>query len=91
MLTTQAFNALLKTLEEPPAHIIFIFATTEPQKIPKTILSRCQRFDYKKVSNKKIAERLRFIADQENIKITDEALLEIAILSDGGVRDSIAF
>ena len=90
MLTTQAFNALLKTLEEPPAHIIFIFATTEPQKIPKTILSRCQRFDYKKVSNQKIAERLRFIANQENIKITDEALLEIAILSDGGVRDSIS-
>lgn len=90
MLTTQAFNALLKTLEEPPSHIIFIFATTEPQKIPKTILSRCQRFDYKKVNNTKIAERLRYIADQEGINITDDALLEIAVLSDGGVRDSIS-
>lgn len=90
MLTNQAFNALLKTLEEPPPHIIFIFATTEPHKIPKTILSRCQRFDYKKVSNNKIVERLKFITESEKIKITDDALYEIARLSDGGMRDSIS-
>ena len=90
MLTNQAFNALLKTLEEPPSHIIFIFATTEPQKIPRTILSRCQRFDYKKVSVKSISERLKIIAEKENIDISDEALCEIARLSDGGVRDSIS-
>lgn len=90
MLTNQAFNALLKTLEEPPQHVIFIFATTEPQKIPKTILSRCQRFDYKKVNYKQIADRLKFISEKENIKISDDALTEIAKLSDGGVRDSIS-
>lgn len=89
MLTTQAFNALLKTLEEPPAHIIFIFATTEPHKIPRTILSRCQKFDFKKISNKDIVNRLRYIAEIESINITDEALNEIAILADGGLRDSI--
>jgi len=90
MLTTQAFNALLKTLEEPPKHIIFIFATTEPQKLPQTILSRCQRFDYKKVSNDEIVRRLKYIAQQENINIDDESLYEIAKLSDGGMRDSIS-
>jgi DNA polymerase-3 subunit gamma/tau len=90
MLTTQAFNALLKTLEEPPKHIIFIFATTEPQKLPQTILSRCQRFDYKKVSNDEIVRRLKFIAEQENINIDEESLYEIAKLSDGGMRDSIS-
>ncbi len=89
MLTNQAFNALLKTLEEPPSHIIFIFATTEPHKIPRTILSRCQRFDFKKISNKHIVERLKHIAEIENIKITEEALNEIAVLADGGLRDSI--
>ena len=90
MLTTQAFNALLKTLEEPPAHAIFIFATTEYYKIPKTILSRCQRFDFKKVSEKEIFDRLKYIADKEKIKVSDDALNEIAILSDGGMRDSIS-
>lgn len=90
MLTNQAFNALLKTLEEPPSHIIFIFATTEPHKIPKTILSRCQRFDYKRVSVNKIVERLKYIAHEEQINVTDEALYEIAKLSDGGMRDSIS-
>ncbi len=90
MLTTQAFNALLKTLEEPPAHIIFIFATTEPHKIPRTILSRCQKFDFKKISNKNIVSRLRHIADIESIDITDDALNEIAVLADGGLRDSIS-
>ena len=90
MLTTQAFNALLKTLEEPPAHAIFIFATTEYYKIPKTILSRCQRFDFKKVSEKDIYNRLKYIAEQEKINVSDDALNEIAILSDGGMRDSIS-
>ena len=89
MLTTSAFNALLKTLEEPPKHVIFILATTEPFKIPVTILSRCQRFDFKKISVDDIVSRLRAIADAENIKIKDEILKEIAILSDGGMRDSI--
>ena len=90
MLTNQAFNALLKTLEEPPKHIIFIFATTEPHKIPTTILSRCQRFDFKKIHDEKIVKRLKQIVEIEQIKITDEALKEIAFLSDGGLRDSIS-
>ena len=90
MLTTQAFNALLKSLEEPPAHIIFIFATTEIHKIPKTILSRCQRFDYKKVSDENIVKRLKYICEQEKIKIEEESLYEIAKLSDGGMRDSVS-
>ncbi len=90
MLTTQAFNALLKTLEEPPEHVIFILATTEPQKIPKTILSRCQRFDFKKLSIDEIVSRLKYISDKEKINITDIALKEIALLCDGGMRDSIS-
>jgi DNA polymerase III, subunit gamma and tau len=90
MLTNQAFNALLKTLEEPPAHIIFIFATTEPHKIPTTILSRCQRFDFKRISTQKIVERLDVIIKEEKIKIKEQALKEIAILSDGGMRDAIS-
>jgi len=89
MLTTGAFNALLKTLEEPPAHIIFILATTDPHKIPETILSRCQRLDFKKISNNAIVENLRKIAKLENIEIEEEALNEIAQLSDGGMRDSV--
>ena len=90
MLSTGAFNALLKTLEEPPAHVIFILATTEPQKLPSTILSRCQRYDFKRISNNMIVERLKFICDQEKIEITDDALNEIARISDGGMRDSIS-
>ena len=90
MLTVGAFNALLKTLEEPPAHIIFILATTEPHKIPATILSRCQRFDFKRIAPKKIVERLKYISQVENINITDDALYEIARLSEGGMRDSIS-
>ncbi len=90
MLTVGAFNALLKTLEEPPAHIIFILATTDPHKIPNTILSRCQRFDFEKISEKDIVERLNTIVRTENISITEEALYEIARLSDGGMRDSIS-
>ncbi|MDO4963109.1 MAG: DNA polymerase III subunit gamma/tau [bacterium] len=89
MLSTAAFNALLKTLEEPPKHIIFILATTEPHKIPMTILSRCQRFDFKKISINDIIKRLEYICGQENIKITLKALNLIATLSDGGLRDSI--
>ena len=89
MLTAGAFNALLKTLEEPPAHIIFILATTEAHKIPATILSRCQRFDFKKIPENKIVERLEDISKKENIEITSEALHAIAQLSDGGMRDSI--
>ena len=89
MLTTGAFNALLKTLEEPPAHIIFILATTEPHKIPATILSRCQRFDFKKIPENQIIARLKDIKKKEKIDISDEALSAIADLSDGGMRDSI--
>lgn len=73
MLSTGAFNALLKTLEEPPAHVKFILATTEPQKLPATILSRCQRFDFKKISNDNIEKRLNFVCEQSNIDITPEA------------------
>jgi len=90
MLTVGAFNALLKTLEEPPAHIIFVLATTEPHKIPATILSRCQRFDFKRISPNKLVERLNFISQAENINITDQALYEIARLSEGGMRDAIS-
>ena len=90
MLTTGAFNALLKTLEEPPSHIIFILATTEPHKIPLTILSRCQKFDFKKIDVKEIVERLKEIVKKENIQIAEEALFEIAELSDGGMRDAIS-
>ncbi len=90
MLTTGAFNALLKTLEEPPEHVIFILATTEPHKIPSTILSRCQRFDFRKISDADIVDRLRYICEKEQVKIQDNALFEIANLSDGGMRDSIS-
>ncbi len=90
MLSTGAFNALLKTLEEPPTHIIFILATTEPHKIPATILSRCQRFDFKKISVQKIIENLKKIIEKENIDIEEEAIKELAILSKGGARDSLS-
>ena len=89
MLSTNAFNALLKTLEEPPPHVKFIFATTEPHKLPITILSRCQRFDFKRVPLIKIVGRLREIADQEGIDISDAALALIARKGDGSMRDSI--
>ena len=89
MLSTGAFNALLKTLEEPPSHVIFILATTEPNKIPLTILSRCQRFDFNKISNERLVSRLLYIATQEG-KIVDKSILEyIAEISDGGLRDAI--
>lgn len=90
MLSTGAFNALLKTLEEPPNHVIFVLATTDPHKIPSTILSRCQRFDFKKISIKEIVERLKYVVQQEKIKIDDIALSEIAHLSDGGMRDALS-
>ena len=91
MLTNQAFNALLKTLEEPPKHVIFILATTEYYKIPLTITSRCQKFQFNKIEVVDIVAKLREIADKENINITDDALNEIAKISDGGMRDSINF
>lgn len=90
MLSTGAFNALLKTLEEPPAHVKFILATTEPQKLPATILSRCQRFDFKKISNENIEKRLKFVCEESKIEITPEALKLIAILSEGAMRDALS-
>lgn len=90
MLSGAAFNALLKTLEEPPAHVMFILATTEPYKIPATILSRCQRFDYKRIRSKEIVEQLRKVALEENININNEALYSIAEASDGGMRDALS-
>lgn len=90
MLTTGAFNALLKTLEEPPAHAIFILATTEPHKIPPTIISRAQRFDFKAISLNQIVERLKFVADAQQIECEDEALAFIAKASEGGMRDALS-
>ena len=90
MLSNTAFNALLKTLEEPPAHVIFILATTEPYKIPNTILSRCQRFDFQTISIDDILKRLHIVANEENIKITDEALHQIAQSAEGGMRDALS-
>ena len=90
MLSTGAFNALLKTLEEPPAHVKFILATTEPQKLPATILSRCQRFDFKKISNEDIVKRLEYVAKESNIEITKKALNLIAVLSEGAMRDALS-
>ncbi len=89
MLTQGAFNALLKTLEEPPTHVIFILATTDPHKVIETILSRCQRLDFKKISPTAIVENLKNIAQKEKIDITEDALYEIANLADGGMRDSV--
>ena len=91
MLTTQAFNALLKTLEEPPSHVIFILATTEPHKIPLTIASRCQKFRFSKIDDEKIVARLSEICKLEDISIDNDSLFEIARLSDGGMRDAINF
>ena len=90
MLTIEAFNALLKTLEEPPLHVIFIFATTEVHKLPSTIISRCQRFDFRRISPVSIAERLEFITESEGAKITRDAALLIARIADGGLRDAIS-
>ena len=90
MLSTGAFNALLKTLEEPPEHVKFILATTEPQKLPATILSRCQRFDFKRISNENIIKRLKIVCAEAKINITDEALNVIAVLSEGAMRDALS-
>ena len=90
MLTTQAFNALLKTLEEPPKNVIFILATTEVHKVLDTIKSRCQRFDFRRITTDDIVKHLRYISDKEGFNITDDALFTIAKNSAGGMRDSIA-
>ena len=90
MLSPGAFNALLKTLEEPPEHVKFILATTEPQKLPATILSRCQRFDFKRISNEDIIKRLKVVCNESNIEITDSALNIIAVLSEGAMRDALS-
>ena len=90
MLTNHAFNALLKTLEEPPENVIFILATTEPQKVLETIISRCQRYDFRRITIDDIVKRLKYISEQENINIADEALFAIAKNSQGGMRDSLA-
>ncbi len=90
MLTQSAFNALLKTLEEPPSNVVFILATTEQQKIPATILSRCQKFEFRKIASQVIADRLLYIAENEAINITPDAAKTIAKMSQGGMRDAIS-
>lgn len=90
MLSTGAFNALLKTLEEPPEHVKFILATTEVHKLPSTILSRCQRFDFKRIEPQDIAARLQYVASQENISLTDDGAMLIARVSDGAMRDALS-
>ena len=89
MLSTGAFNALLKTLEEPPSHVIFILATTEPNKIPLTILSRCQRFDFNKINMNDLVSRLKYIVNEEGRVVSDNILEQMAKISDGGLRDAI--
>lgn len=90
MLTTAAFNALLKTLEEPPAHVIFVLCTTDPQKILETILSRCQRFDFHRISNEDIEHRLSYVCEQEGFDYDDEALTIVARHAKGGMRDALS-
>lgn len=90
MLSIGAFNALLKTLEEPPAHVIFILATTEVHKLPATILSRCQRFDFRRIDSEKICERIQYIAQNEGLTVTKEAAMLIASAADGGMRDALS-
>ncbi len=90
MLSPGAFNALLKTLEEPPEHVKFILATTEPQKLPATILSRCQRFDFKRISNEDIIKRLEIVCKESNIEITEGALKIISVLAEGAMRDALS-
>ncbi len=90
MLSTSAFNALLLTLEEPPKHVVFILATTNIEAVPITILSRCQRFDFHKISLQDILKRLKYVVSKEEIKIDDDALEEIAYISDGGMRDALS-
>ena len=90
MISNNAFNALLKTLEEPPQHVVFILATTEPHKIPLTILSRCQRFDFKPISNQAIVNRMKTIIEAENLTVTEEALETVALAAEGGMRDALS-
>lgn len=90
MLTTQAFNALLKTLEEPPGYVTFVFATTEPQKLPATIISRCQRYDFRRIPGNQIAKHISKLAEQEGLQLDDEAAILIAHRADGGLRDSLS-
>ena len=90
MLTTQAFNALLKTLEEPPEHVIFILATTEVHKLPQTILSRCQKFEFHRIPPRAIADRLLFVAQQEDVELSDSAAMLIASVADGALRDGLS-
>ncbi|RSK25455.1 DNA polymerase III subunit gamma/tau [Bacillus sp. HMF5848] len=90
MLSIGAFNALLKTLEEPPKHVIFILATTEPHKIPATIISRCQRFDFKRITSEAIVNRMQYIIDQQDIQVDKDALLAVARAAEGGMRDALS-
>lgn len=90
MLTSEAFNALLKTLEEPPEHVIFILATTEVHKLPQTILSRCQRFDFHRIPTRVIADRLLYVAQQEDVVLADSAAVLIASVADGALRDALS-
>lgn len=90
MLSGAAFNALLKTLEEPPEHVVFILATTEVHKLPATILSRCQRFDFRRINSAEIVKRLKYVAENENLSLTDDAALLIASAADGGMRDALS-
>ncbi|MBO4432065.1 MAG: DNA polymerase III subunit gamma/tau [Clostridia bacterium] len=90
MLSISAFNALLKTLEEPPEHVVFILATTEVHKLPATILSRCQRFDFRRIDSEKIVARLKFVAEKENLELSDDAAVLIAAAADGGMRDALS-
>lgn len=90
MISVNAFNALLKTLEEPPKHVVFILATTEPHKIPLTIISRCQRFDFKPISSQAIVERMRTIIDQEKVSVSSDALETVALAAEGGMRDALS-
>ena len=90
MLSTGAFNALLKTLEEPPANVVFILATTEPHKIPATIISRTQRFDFKRITSATILKRMEYILNQKDIQYEDAALKVIAKAAEGGMRDALS-
>ncbi|TCS95438.1 DNA polymerase III subunit gamma/tau [Hazenella coriacea] len=90
MLTTEAFNALLKTLEEPPAHVIFILATTEPHKLPPTIISRCQRFAFRRISVERIVDRLKMICESQQVHADEKALYTVARAADGGMRDALS-
>ena len=90
MLSNSAFNALLKTLEEPPAHVVFIFATTEIHKIPATILSRCQHYNFRRIAKGEIVQRLRHVAEQDGLAIEDRSLMALARASEGSMRDGLS-